>query len=140
LQTVTNALAEVGLEVGRLELEITESVLLQDDQANFTALHELSRLAVRIAVDDFGTGFSSLAYLLRFPIDKIKIDRSFVTGLPDRRESQAIIRAVVRCAAVSASRSPPRAWKQPDNSMPCAIWAATMPKATCSAVLSRRRR
>ena len=94
-QAVAGALAESGLEAGRLELEITESVLLQDDQANSASLQELSRLGVRIALDDFGTGFSSLAYLLRFPIDKIKIDRSFVTGLPDRRELKAVIRAVV---------------------------------------------
>lgn len=95
VQAVANALEEARLDAGRLELEITESVLLQDDHTNFAVLHELSRLGVRIALDDFGTGFSSLAYLLRFPIDKIKIDRSFVTGLPDRRESKAVIRAVV---------------------------------------------
>jgi diguanylate cyclase (GGDEF)-like protein/PAS domain S-box-containing protein len=95
LQTVAGALADSGLAAGRLELEITESVLLQDDQANLTILDDLSQLGVRIALDDFGTGFSSLAYLLRFPFDKIKIDRSFVTGLPDQRESKAVIRAVV---------------------------------------------
>lgn len=94
-QVVADALTASGLTAGRLELEITESVLLQDDQASLTILRELSRQGVRIALDDFGTGFSSLAYLLRFPIDKIKIDRSFVTGLPDRRESKAVIRAVV---------------------------------------------
>lgn len=95
LQAVTTALAETGTNANRLELEITESVLLQDDETNFAILHELSQLGVRIALDDFGTGFSSLAYLLRFPIDKIKIDRSFVMGLPDRRESKAVIQAVV---------------------------------------------
>jgi diguanylate cyclase (GGDEF)-like protein/PAS domain S-box-containing protein len=95
LQAVTGALADSGLAAGRLELEITESVLLQDDQANLAILRELSALGVRIALDDFGTGFSSLGYLLRFPFDKIKIDRSFVMGLPERRESKAVIRAVV---------------------------------------------
>jgi diguanylate cyclase (GGDEF)-like protein/PAS domain S-box-containing protein len=95
VQAVAGALADSGLEAGRLELEITESVLLQDDQANSAILRELRELGARIALDDFGTGFSSLAYLLRFPFDKIKIDRSFVTGLPHRRESKAIIRAVV---------------------------------------------
>lgn len=94
-QVVAGALAASGLTAGRLELEITESVLLQDDQASLAILRELSRQGVRIALDDFGTGFSSLAYLLRFPIDKIKIDQSFVTGLPDRRESEAVIRAVI---------------------------------------------
>lgn len=94
-QVVAGALAASGLAAGRLELEITESVLLQEDQASLTILRELSRQGVRIALDDFGTGFSSLAYLLRFPIDKIKIDQSFVTGLPDRRESEAVIRAVI---------------------------------------------
>ncbi|EHM00471.1 PAS domain S-box protein [Acetobacteraceae bacterium AT-5844] len=95
LRAMTSALAESGLEAGRLELEITESVLLNDDQPNHEVLHELSRLGTRIVLDDFGTGFSSLSYVLRFPIDKIKIDRSFVTGLPDRRESEAVISAVV---------------------------------------------
>jgi diguanylate cyclase (GGDEF)-like protein/PAS domain S-box-containing protein len=95
LQVVAGALAASSLAPGRLELEITESVLLQDDQASLVILQELRRLGVRIALDDFGTGFSSLGYLLRFPFDKIKIDRSFVSGLPNRRESEAIIRAVV---------------------------------------------
>jgi diguanylate cyclase (GGDEF)-like protein/PAS domain S-box-containing protein len=95
LQAVTGALAEAGLEAGRLELEITESALLQDDQANLAILQELRGLGLRIALDDFGTGFSSLGYLLRFPFDKIKIDRSFVMGLPDRRESKAVIGAVI---------------------------------------------
>nr|WP_238384309.1 GGDEF domain-containing phosphodiesterase [Pseudoroseomonas vastitatis] len=95
LQMVAGTLAAASLAPGRLELEITESVLLQDDQASLAILQELRRLGVRIALDDFGTGFSSLGYLLRFPFDKIKIDRSFVSGLPDRRESTAIIRAVV---------------------------------------------
>ncbi|WP_159351384.1 PAS domain S-box protein [Roseomonas harenae] len=94
VRAVSAALAESGLAAERLELEITESVLLQDDQANLI-LRELSGLGVRIALDDFGTGFSSLAYLLRFPFNKIKIDRSFVMGLPERRESKAVIRAVV---------------------------------------------
>ncbi|MCR0984926.1 PAS domain S-box protein [Roseomonas populi] len=95
VQVVAGALADSGLATGRLELEITESILLQEDQSNLTILRELSRLGVRIALDDFGTGFSSLAYLLRFPFDKIKIDRSFVTGLPARKEAKAVIRAVV---------------------------------------------
>jgi diguanylate cyclase (GGDEF)-like protein/PAS domain S-box-containing protein len=95
LQAVAGALADSGLAPGRLELEITESVLLQDDQANLTTLRKLSALGLRIALDDFGTGFSSLGYLLRFPFDKIKIDRSFVMGLPDRRESEAVIGAIV---------------------------------------------
>jgi diguanylate cyclase (GGDEF)-like protein/PAS domain S-box-containing protein len=95
LQLVAEVLAESGLPACRLELEITESALLQDDQANLAVLRELSALGVRIALDDFGTGFSALGYLLQFPFDKIKIDRSFVLGLPGRRESKAIIRAVV---------------------------------------------
>jgi diguanylate cyclase (GGDEF)-like protein/PAS domain S-box-containing protein len=106
LQTVRSTLAASGLAAGRLELEITESVLLRDDEANIAVLRELSGLGVRIVLDDFGTGFSSLGYLLRFPFHKIKIDRSFVTGLPERREAKAIIRAVVsmsRSLGISAA-------------------------------------
>ncbi|HQT78163.1 MAG TPA: EAL domain-containing protein [Rhodopila sp.] len=97
---VTSALTESGLAPGRLELEITESVLLDDNEANLAILHQLRALGVRIVLDDFGTGFSSLSYLLRFPFDKIKIDRSFVVGLPGQDQSFAIV-----CAIVSMGRS-----------------------------------
>jgi EAL domain-containing protein (putative c-di-GMP-specific phosphodiesterase class I) len=92
---VFSALATSGLSPGRLELEITESVLLQDDDATLTTLHRLRALGVRIALDDFGTGYSSLSYLRSFPFDKIKIDRCFVTDLSRTGDdSLAILRAV----------------------------------------------
>ncbi len=97
-RAVASALGASGLRADRLELEITESVLLQDDEANLRVLHQLKALGCRIALDDFGTGFSSLSYLRRFPFDKIKIDRSFVKDLPDDRGSLAIIRAVTTLA------------------------------------------
>ena len=78
---VAAALAETGLDPRRLELEITEAVLIADDDAALVALNQLRALGVRIALDDFGTGYSSLSYLQRFPFDKIKIDRSFVKEL-----------------------------------------------------------
>ncbi len=89
------ALETSGLPAGRLELEITELVLLQDNEGAFTVLHQLRDLGIRIAMDDFGTGYSSLGYLRRFPFDKIKIDQSFIQDLPNREESLAIVRAVV---------------------------------------------
>ncbi len=88
-------LEETGLEAGRLELEITESLLLRDTASNLATLRELKTLGVRISMDDFGTGYSSLANLLSFPFDKIKIDRSFVSGLEGSPDSAAIIRAVL---------------------------------------------
>jgi len=90
---VVAALGASGLPAYRLEVEITESVLLQHTESNIEILDELRNLGVRISMDDFGTGYSSLAYLQKFPFDKIKIDRSFVNGL-DRPESIAIVRAV----------------------------------------------
>ena len=92
---VKQALAASGLAPGRLELEITESVLLQDDDATLAVLHQLRGLGVRIAMDDFGTGYSSLSYLRRFPFDKIKIDQSFVRGMAEHEDCSAIVRAVV---------------------------------------------
>ncbi|MBR0741279.1 EAL domain-containing protein [Bradyrhizobium liaoningense] len=92
--SVTEALAVSGLDARRLELEITESVLLQNSEATLTTLHELRAMGVRISLDDFGTGYSSLSYLRSFPFDKIKIDRSFVSELATREDSMAIIRAV----------------------------------------------
>ncbi|MDA9497904.1 bifunctional diguanylate cyclase/phosphodiesterase [Bradyrhizobium sp. CCBAU 11357] len=94
IAAVTEALAVSGLGARRLELEITESVLLQNSEATLTTLHELRAMGVRISLDDFGTGYSSLSYLRSFPFDKIKIDRSFVSELATREDSMAIIRAV----------------------------------------------
>ena len=95
---VTSALAASGLAPDRLELEITESVLLHENEVNLATLHQLRGLGVRIAMDDFGTGYSSLSYLRSFPFDKIKIDRSFVGDLPNSRDCMAIIRAVTGLA------------------------------------------
>ena len=96
---VAKVLSASGLAANRLELEITEAVLIRDDEAALTILHQLRALGVRIALDDFGTGYSSLSYLQRFPFDKIKIDRCFVNGLTEIDSSSAIVRAVVNIAA-----------------------------------------
>jgi diguanylate cyclase (GGDEF)-like protein len=95
LLTVVSALAASGLSPRRLELEITESVLLQDSEATLALLLELRRMGVRISMDDFGTGYSSLSYLRKFPFDKIKIDQSFIRDMSDHDDSLAIVRAVV---------------------------------------------
>lgn len=96
---VTHALFEGGLEPGRLQLEITESVILHDSSANLRILSQLRGLGVQIALDDFGTGYSSLSYLRHFPVDKIKLDRSFVSDLPTGVGARAIVRAVAGLAA-----------------------------------------
>ncbi|OAM80025.1 putative bifunctional diguanylate cyclase/phosphodiesterase [Devosia elaeis] len=92
---VKAALSEARLEPTRLELEITESLLLTDSEATIAALHDLRAMGVRICMDDFGTGYSSLSYLRSFPFDKIKIDRSFMADLTTRNDSRAIIKAVI---------------------------------------------
>jgi len=91
---VIGALASSGLDASRLELEITESVLLQDSDDNLATLHQFRSLGAGISMDDFGTGYSSLGYLHKFPFDKIKIDQSFVRDVSSRPEAIAIIRAV----------------------------------------------
>ena len=95
---VAAALAESGLAPDRLELEITEAVLIRDDEEALSVLHQLRGLGVRIALDDFGTGYSSLSYLQRFPFDKVKIDRSFVRDIAEAAGSSPIIEAVVHMA------------------------------------------
>ncbi len=92
---VESVLESTGLHPERLELEVTESLLLADAETTLDTLHRLRALGVHIAMDDFGTGYSSLGYLRSFPFDKIKIDRSFVKDLSDKQDSRAIVKAVI---------------------------------------------
>jgi diguanylate cyclase (GGDEF)-like protein len=96
---IVAVLAASGLPASRLELEITEAVLIRDDEAALAILHQLRAIGVGIALDDFGTGYSSLSYLQRFPFDKIKIDRCFVNDIAEPDGSSCIVQAVVNIAA-----------------------------------------
>jgi diguanylate cyclase (GGDEF)-like protein len=98
VQTVVNALAASGIPGHRLELEITETALLQNNDATLATVRQLRALGVRISMDDFGTGYSSLGYLQNFPFDKIKIDRSFISNLSNGHGSVAILKAIVSLA------------------------------------------
>ncbi|MCV0370151.1 MULTISPECIES: EAL domain-containing protein [Filomicrobium] len=99
-ETVLDAVFEAGISPGRLELEITESLLLDDSTDTLAILHKLRKAGIRTAMDDFGTGYSSLAYLMSFPFDKIKIDRSFVSELNKRPEHNVIVRAIIKIGRV----------------------------------------
>jgi predicted signal transduction protein with EAL and GGDEF domain len=97
-EQVASILGQTGLPPDYLELELTESMLMHDAESAADILGDLKRLGVSLAVDDFGTGYSSLAYLKRFPIDRLKIDRSFVCSLPEDQEDAALVRAIVSLA------------------------------------------
>jgi diguanylate cyclase (GGDEF)-like protein/PAS domain S-box-containing protein len=96
---IASALAASGFPANRLDLEITEAVLIRDDETALAILHQLRAIGIRIALDDFGTGYSSLSYLKRFPFDKIKIDRCFVDDIAEIDGSSVIVQAVVTIAA-----------------------------------------
>ncbi|HUG14353.1 MAG TPA: EAL domain-containing protein [Thermomicrobiales bacterium] len=97
-ESVASVLAKSGLEPSRLRLEITETALMETGEATLATLQRLKALGVQIAIDDFGTGYSSLSYLKQFPVDVLKIDRSFVDGIDQHPESRSIVRALVAVA------------------------------------------
>jgi EAL domain-containing protein (putative c-di-GMP-specific phosphodiesterase class I) len=98
LDTIAHALASSGLPPECLEIEITESVVMQNASEAIVTLEKLSQMGVQISVDDFGTGYSSLSYLKRFPIDKLKIDRSFIRDISSDMDDAAIVRATIGLA------------------------------------------
>jgi diguanylate cyclase (GGDEF)-like protein/PAS domain S-box-containing protein len=95
VNTVAGVLRQTGLPASRLELEITEGTLMDDTQNALLIMTSLKALGVKIAMDDFGTGYSSLSYLRKFPFDKIKIDRSFISDVEDDAEAEVIVRAII---------------------------------------------
>ena len=92
------ALGKSGLTGDRLEIEITESVLLDDEDTVLAVIAKVQEMGITVSLDDFGTGYSSLSYLHKYPLDKIKIDRSFVANLPSSKHSQSIVRTIVGLA------------------------------------------
>ena len=99
ISTIADALATSGMTASRLEMEVTESILMSDSEIHLATLHKIKALGVKIALDDFGTGYSSLNYLRTFPFDKIKIDRCFIQDIEQRDDCQAIVRSVIDLAS-----------------------------------------
>ena len=99
VELVRAALEASGLHAARLELEITEIALMTSAQQGEQTLHQLKQLGVGLVIDDFGTGYSSLAYLRRFPLDKLKIDKSFLAGVPDCAEDNQLVTTILDLAA-----------------------------------------
>jgi EAL domain-containing protein (putative c-di-GMP-specific phosphodiesterase class I) len=97
-RTIVDAIEEFGISPEFLELELTESILIQDTESVLAAVRRLKSLGVKLSIDDFGTGYSSLAYLKRFNVDKLKIDQSFVRGLAANSDDMAIVQAIIKLA------------------------------------------
>lgn len=116
---VESILQETNLEPKFLELELTESVVMQNPEAAVATLDALDRMGVRLSIDDFGAGYSSLSYLKRFPIDKLKVDRSFVRDTPGDADDMLIITGIKGWLIAWASRSWRKAWKPLHNSVFC---------------------
>jgi EAL domain-containing protein (putative c-di-GMP-specific phosphodiesterase class I) len=98
VETVAQILRETGLSPSQLELEITESAIMRDDEATVGTLEGLREMGIALALDDFGTGYSSLSYLRRFPISRVKIDRSFVQEIPENADDRALTTAIIAMA------------------------------------------
>jgi len=97
-QTIKAVLIETGLKPSSLELEITESAVMEDPERTLLVLQQLNELGVRLSIDDFGTGYSSLTYLRRFPVHNVKIDRSFIKNIPNDKGSMTLVRAIIALA------------------------------------------
>ena len=145
---IADALSESGLPPGRLELEVTETLLLQDDEANTDLLRALRKLGVHFAMDDFGIGYSSLGYLRRFPFDKIKIDRSLIQDLPDGAGGDAIVHGIIwlaRSLGISVTAEGVETQEQLDllRDQGCShvqgyLFSPPVPPADVAALLARR--
>jgi EAL domain-containing protein (putative c-di-GMP-specific phosphodiesterase class I) len=121
---VRAALAQAGLAANRLELEITESVPLNDNSISLSTLHGLRALGVHISIDDFGAGFSSVSYLRKFPFDKIKVDRSFVRDVATDKAAQAIVQAMATLGNSLGIGVTAEGVETTSNCAPCATSAA----------------
>ena len=139
VESVVRALAASGLPAARLQLEITELVLLKESDGAFAVLHQLRKLGIKIAMDDFGTGYSSLGYLRSFPFDKIKIDQSFIRDLPAKEDSIAIIRAVVGLSSSMGITTTAEGVETPGQLARWSCRAATRCRVSCSVRRGRRR-
>ncbi|MGY3509901.1 diguanylate cyclase (GGDEF)-like protein [Bradyrhizobium sp. USDA 3051] len=133
-EVIVGALAASGLDPRRLEIEITESVFLQDRNGTLTTLHQLRALGIKVAMDDFGTGYSSLTYLQCFPFDKIKIDRSFVSGVENNAASLSIVRAVAALARGMGMTTTAEGVESRSNGTGSQRRAARKCRAICSAL------
>jgi EAL domain-containing protein (putative c-di-GMP-specific phosphodiesterase class I) len=98
VDTVRRALADAGIGAHSLEIELTETAVMSDPEESVEILQRLSRMGIIVSVDDFGTGYSSMSYLRRFPIDKLKIDRSFITNIMNSSDDAAIVQAIISLA------------------------------------------
>ena len=98
LKTVESAVSDSGLPAKLLDLKLTESTMVSNPEETIEILYRLKSLGLSVSIDDFGTGYSSLSYLPRFPLDTLKIDRAFVTNLPDDKDSVAIVRGIISMA------------------------------------------
>jgi EAL domain-containing protein (putative c-di-GMP-specific phosphodiesterase class I) len=98
VETVRFALADAGVDARFLEIELTETAVMSDPEESVAILERLSRMGVIVSVDDFGTGYSSMSYLRRFPIDKLKIDRSFITNVMTSADDASIVQAIISLA------------------------------------------
>ena len=135
---VNSALDESNLAPGYIELELTESAVMDDPEKSAATLQMLSAMGVHISIDDFGTGYSSLSYLRRFPLDKLKIDRSFIRDLMSNPDDVSIVNAIISLAHSLRLRVVAEGVETAEQLVPCANWAATSTKAFSAAPPSHR--